>query len=299
MITVIIPAYKNTAELVSNLKHNLPFLSDCEIIVVNDDPSQSISEDLKEFKNLKLIEHAKNKGFGESVNDAVARSTQPYLFFLNSDVKLINNSFKSAVTMFEKHGNLFAVSFAQIEKDKSIVGKNRIFFKQGLVQHSKADDTQTGITAWAEGGAAIVKKSLFLELGAFDPIYSPFYWEDIDLSYRAWKTGYEVLFRSDIQVIHHHESTIGTFFDKNTVKRIAYRNQLLFTWKNITAFSLLLGHIFQLPLYLLKALFRGDLTFILAFFQALASIPYVVSSKLKSKHETVKSDREIFDMFAP
>lgn len=297
MITVIIPAYKNTDELVSNLKHNLPLLNDCEIIVVNDDPSQSIRDRFKEFKDVKLIEHAKNKGFGESVNDAVARSTQPYLFFLNSDVKLINDSFKSAVSMFEKHDNLFAVSFAQIEKDKSIVGKNRIFFKQGLVQHSKANDLETGITAWAEGGSAIVKKSLFLELGRFDPIYSPFYWEDIDLSYRAWKAGYEVLFRSDIQVIHHHESTIGAYFDKNSVKRIAYRNQLLFTWKNITALNLLVSHIFQLPLYLLKAQFRGDFTFILALFQALASIPQVVSSRLKSKPETLKSDREIFNMF--
>ncbi|PJE58197.1 MAG: glycosyltransferase family 2 protein, partial [Candidatus Portnoybacteria bacterium CG10_big_fil_rev_8_21_14_0_10_36_7] len=48
-------------------------------------------------------------------------------------------------------------------------------------------------------------------LNGFDELYSPFYWEDIDLSYRAWKTGYTVLFDPQVLVEHHHETTIRTF----------------------------------------------------------------------------------------
>ncbi len=115
--------------LVRNLSHNMQFLKDCEIIVVNDDPSENIQKELRPWNNIILIENRRNMGFGLTVNKGVIRALRQYIMLLNSDVVLQDTSYTKAFSHFETDPSLFAVSFAQKEKDGSIVGKNRIFWK--------------------------------------------------------------------------------------------------------------------------------------------------------------------------
>ena len=53
-------------------------------------------------------------------------------------------------------------------------------------------------TLFACGGAFMVKRKGYLKLGGFDPIYHPLYYEEIDLSYRALKRGWESSLRTKI-----------------------------------------------------------------------------------------------------
>ncbi len=295
MISVIIPAYKKTDQLVENLSVNLPFLQGCEVIIVNDDPSQSIISQLKQFQGIHLLENAKNLGFAGAVNSGIKAAKGEFILLLNSDVRLKDNSYKNALPYFQKNPKLFAVSFAQIEQHGEIVGKNRIQWVQGMFVHSQAPDMLPGITAWAEGGAAMFDVNKMKELHYFDEVFSPFYWEDIDISYRAWKRGYEVLFAPEIQVEHHHESTIGAYFRKQEVKKIAYRNQLLFIWKNITNGKLLLSHILFLPLNILRMLLHGEFPFIIALMEAIPFAAIVHSKAVKESQESNVSDTAILE----
>ena len=59
MLSVVIPTFKNEGELIKNLAHNLPFLKGCEVIVVNDNPEQSIEKRLEVFPQIVLIENQK------------------------------------------------------------------------------------------------------------------------------------------------------------------------------------------------------------------------------------------------
>src|SRR5581483_9702281 len=93
--------------------------------------------------------------------------------------------------------------------------------------------------------------------------YNPFYWEDIDISYRALKAGYRIFFEPKSQVIHEHEEgSIRRKYTANQIKVIAYRNQLFFVWINITDLNLQLSHIIWLPYHLLKSFIKGDFAFI-------------------------------------
>jgi len=299
MISVIIPVYKNTKLFLDNLKKNLKFLDDCEILIVNDDPEKSIKKEIKSFKenNIFLIENRKNLGFGQSVNIGAKYAKGDYLFLLNTDVILNNKNYLHALKYFNENPNLFAVSFAQVEKDNQIVGKNILYFKDGLFCHQKANNLNFGFNAWAEGGACLIDKKKFNYLGGFDNLYSPFYWEDVDLSYRAWKAGFKILFDPKILVEHHHETTISKYFDKNKIKTIAYRNQLIFSLKNTTDFDLIVKFIFFLFKRLAKSIMTFDLIYLKAVIFFILKIPLIIIKKIFNKKIYKISDKKIISFF--
>lgn len=279
MISIIIPTYKKNLCL-QNLKKNIPYFKEYEIIIVNDNPETKMKQDIQHFKNVHLIENHINSGFGVSINKGVTQAKNPYIMLLNDDVVLKDTSYENSLNYFKKDHNLFAVSFAQIEKNGTIVGKNKVYWKKGFIHHTKQNDLKSGCNAWAEGGACLIDKSKFNAVGGFDKRYSPFYWEDVDLSYQAYRHGFYIMFDSSIQLIHHHESTIGQIFDKKFVQSIAFRNQLLFIWKNIDDFILLYEHV----LYLISAIIKGRVFFIKGFLQALPYIPSILAWKIKQSN---------------
>jgi len=192
------------------------------------------------------------------------------------------------------------LSFAQYESDGKLIGANRGFFKDGLINHDRqliTDNRRLTTNFWAEGGSSIFRRNLFIELGSFDQLYNPFYWEDIDLSYRAWKSGYKIYYYPVVKVQHHHESTIGKFFQKSSILKTAYRNQFIFNWKNITDTDLLAKHLFTLPIILLKSLINGNWLLLKGFFLALIRLPKIFESRQKTIKLFKKTDREILDLF--
>lgn len=290
-ISVIIPVYKNYEIFFKYLEINKKYFAGCEVIVMNDYPLENISQKIKKIlPTVIIINNKKNLGFAGNVNSGVKKSTRNYVLLINSDVILKDCSFLNSLEYFKKNQKLFAVSFAQEEKDGKIVGANRGYFKNGLINHSHqlvTNHYSLVSNFWAEGGSSIFKKKLFIDLGMFDDLFNPFYWEDVDLSYRAWKAGYEILYDPNIKVEHHHESTIGKYFDKKKVLKIAFRNQIIFQWKNLTDKDLILKHLLNIP----------KLIFIPGFFAALVKLPKILQVRQKAVKLFVKSDREILSMF--
>ncbi len=64
--------------------------------------------------------------------------------------------------------------------------------------------------AYGGGGSCAFDRRKFLELGGFDELLAPFYLEDTDLGYMAWKRGWKNLYQPASVVYHEHRGTIGT-----------------------------------------------------------------------------------------
>ena len=65
---------------------------------------------------------------------------------------------------------------------------------------------------YAGGGSSAFDRRKFLELGGFDALLHPFYLEDTDLGFMAWKRGWKVLYQPRSIVFHEHRGTIGKKF---------------------------------------------------------------------------------------
>lgn len=292
-ISIVIPNY-NGEEL---LKKNLPKVLEvakkttAEVIIV-DDGSTDSSVRVAESLEVKVFKNLKNSGFSTTVNKGVESSKGDVIVLLNTDV-YPEKDFLAPLSTDFKDKNVFAVGFLDKSKENGklvLRGRGIGKWQKGFLVHSKGDVRKSN-TLWASGGAAAFRKSIWEKLGGLDELYSPFYWEDIDISYRALKSGYKIIFDTKCAVYHDHKKgAIKTYYSEFDIKTIAYKNQFIFAWKNGTDFLLQFNQIFFLPYHLLKALGRRDWAFILGFLKAMAVLPKIIRSSLKAQEIFVKND---------
>ena len=170
-------------------------------------------------------------------------------------------------------------------------------WQKGFLIHSRGEIDKTN-TLWVNGGSGAFRKAIWEKLGGFDELYNPFYWEDIDLSYRSLKSGYKILFEPKSIVVHEHEKgSIKKKYFESEIKTIAYRNQFIFVWKNATDLNLQFSHLLWLPYHFIRALLRKDWTFYLGFIQAFITLPRIIKSSFQSRGYFVRKDKELIVEF--
>jgi len=291
--SVVIPNYNGKGLLEKNLPKVLACLENKanrikEIIIVDDASTDGSVKLIKEkFPEIKLIKHRINRGFSATVNTGARMAKGRLIVLLNNDV-VPKEDFLISVFPHFRNKNVFAVSLH--EKDFSWAkGK----FENGFIVHGPGPKTRKAHqTFWVSGGSGVFRRSQWMKLGGMDEkLFSPFYWEDLDLCYRAAKRGWGLLWEPKARVEHKHESTISRW-PKKYVQRIQERNQLLFTWKNLTSPYLFRRHIAGL----LNRMVRRP-GYIRIVFMALLKIRQVWKARKKEKKETKISDEAIFARF--
>lgn len=270
-----------------------------EVIVVDNgsnDGSQALVRE--KFPEVKLLEMGYNAGFCLANNAGAKIARFPFLFFLNNDTTVTDNLFTFLLQHFEDP-EVFAVSPRIIR-----VYENQIdeaisvgFFKGGCIntdnkisKNITPDLSKPLPIFYTCGAAMMVDKNKFLELEGFDPLFRPFYFEDSDLCYRAWKLNWKCLYDPRGTVYHLHDKTIGNRFSKIKIKTSFRKNQYLFIWKNITDFRMLLSHFLEMliPKILIPNIIEWG-----ALIWAFRQLPEALRKRKWNKNAKL-SDREVF-----
>lgn len=302
-ISVVIPYYNNQDLLYSNLPSVIQALVNStypyEIILVDDcstkgDITQAIDQKYKE--KFVILKNSKNLGFSKTANFGIKNAKYDFVLLLNTDIKLFKDSLREILKSFEDE-KLFGIGLHQliITKDKKYdgcLGGGKFTF--GMIRHFplKLPDKPSN-TFYVSGGAGIFDCQKLLKLGGFDEIFSPFYFEDVDLSFRALKMGWKVLCDPSRVVEHRHETTITKSRKKLYIKTVAQRNWIIFNWKNLDVLNLA-SHIFWLPANILRELFIGNFYFILGLFWATIYIPKIIM--IRKKQKFIKKDKELLNL---
>lgn len=207
----------------------------------------------KKEVTVTLVHLKRNLRFAGAANIGVLLAKNELVFLCNNDVVLEKKCLEFLRPHFDAEA-VFAVGCMEYEdsnRDKKS-GKNILYFERGLFQHNRASDFTSGETAWASGGSALFDRYKWLELNGFDRAFYPAYWEDIDLSYRARRQGWKVLFESNAVVYHKHESTHSDLFGQKKIAQMSWRNAFVFTWKN-ASFLERLQYLLWLPYWVYKS----------------------------------------------
>jgi GT2 family glycosyltransferase len=172
-----------------------------EIIVVdNASNDESVKYLRHNFNNIQVIELKENKGFAEGTNFGARAASGEVLAFLNNDMEVPEDWLIEATSKLMSNELVAAVQckIMQFENKNMIEAIGLSVDKYGIAQRIGYNEVDVGqydnlkeIGACA-GGAMLIWKHIFLELGCFDPLFFMYY-EDIDLSWRIKLTGYKIL----------------------------------------------------------------------------------------------------------
>ncbi len=299
-ISIVIPNYNGKEILEKNLPKILVAAKDAEVIIVDDASNDgSVTMLADKFPQVQVIKRTINSGFASSVNDGVKASNADLVLLLNSDVVPEDNFLQPLVKHFSDP-KVFGVGFLQKckENGKTILrGRGIGRFQKGFLVHSRGEVDKND-SLWISGGAGIFKKEIWNKLGGMETLYNPFYWEDIDLSYQALKAGYKLVFEPESVVCHQQaQGAIRSNYSQEEIKTIAYRNQIIFVWLNITQASFVLQHFLYLSFLLLKAIISGDFAFIKGFLAALVKLPNVLVHRWHNQKLCKISDHQLLENY--
>lgn len=296
-LSVVIPAYNGAKLLNDNLPHLNKSLREAKIdyeIIIVDDCSEKILQ-INQDKT-EVIRLAKNSGFAHACNTGAKLAKHTKILFLNTDVKVTPGFIKPLLKHFSL-SDVFAVSpkilipsennFNEAVTSAKLRGSHLIL----KIGTRKQYDYPLEIL-YACGAALVVDKNKFFDLGGFDELYQPYYSEDLDLSYQAWKRGLRVIYEPQSTVYHQHSSTIKSVSKKRKIQKINVRNQYLFRWKNFTDPKLVLLMI--LEIITVKIINPNPIEW-QAFFGALLKINQVIKKRKKLKKLYQRTDQEIME----
>lgn len=220
--SIIIPTYNHCNDLLKPCVEsviNYSNIENIEIIIsangCTDETLNYTNELLKKFpNNIKIVWNIDPIGFTKATNEGIKVATGEFIIFLNNDTEVLPSS-----------KNYWLDSLEQPFKENN---------KTGITGPLSLYDNNVNsnfIVFWC----AMIRRSIFNEVGILDEIFNPGFGEDIDFAMRLKQAGYNVTCIDNIEfkngtnvgtypMVHKNNKTFGEI--TNYSSEIVKRNQL-------------------------------------------------------------------------
>jgi GT2 family glycosyltransferase len=267
----------------------------CRVVCVDNRSTEPDVAYLRDrFPEVEVIVAAEND-FLFSLNPIVASRSEEIVVILNNDMRFDADFIDPLLTHFQDPV-LFAAA-AQLmnwggESQQNAARRGRLhnawFYKEW-----RNEIPGPAASLEAPGGAAAYRRQHFVELGGFDPIFRPGYYEDLDLSYRAWVRGWSTVFEPRSVIYHKEGVTLDAVFGTGRMSAIHFRNHVLFTLKNIGGWRFLIVFLVLLPVRALRPALHGDFLPVRGIVDAIGRLPAALRAR-RVRPRGISSS-EVFD----
>jgi hypothetical protein len=148
---------------------------------------------------LTLTHFGENLGHGGGHNRLAANGTSELLAFVNPDGLVDPGTVGALVRALGD-------------------GVGIVDARQIPLEHPKEYDQATGETAWASGALALIRRSVFAEVGGFDSETFFLYCDDVDLSWRVRIAGYRIVHAPAARLFHDKRLTATADYEPSTAE---------------------------------------------------------------------------------
>jgi len=238
----------------------------CEIFVVDnnseDDSCKMVSE---RFPEVKLIRNSHNAGYAKACNQAMAVASGEFVLLLNPDTIVGESTFRRCIDFMRSHEEAGALGVKMIDGNGrylkeskralpvpltaffKMTGFSRLFPRSPLFSKyymAHIDENETSEIEILTGAFMFIRKKVLEKTGFFDENFF-MYGEDIDLSYRILKEGYNIYYFPEEKIIHFK----GESARKIPVNSIIYfyKAMLVFAGKHFRKKDVILFHFLIKP----------------------------------------------------
>ena len=234
MISAVVPTWGGRARLERNLGGVAASLEAAgegfEIVVVDD--GGGALEDLA--APARVVTLPENRGYGPAVNAGAGVARGEYLLVLNDDVRLELGTVAALRARFPDPTLFAAVPairspLAACGDEGGKAGR----FEAGLLEIREVPADGAHPTLYPVGCCFLCPRAAFLDLGGYDDAFAPFFFEDVDLGYRAWARGLRTLHVPEAACDHEGSATLKERRTLDERERISFRNRVLFHLRNL------------------------------------------------------------------
>src|SRR6266480_5111911 len=274
-----------------------------EIIVVDTGSTDgSLGLVKARFPSVVLAQNETNLGFSKAANIGAERAKGEYLAFLNNDMRVEKN-WLSVLLETARAGEGFAcVGSTVLNWDGTEVDFKGRIDDAFCLAYEPSDDPSAGLsdaapyslTLFASGGAALIQRQAFHELGGFDPDFF-LYQEDVDLGWRLWLRGFECVISSE-SVVYHRGGASSNKLAPEYVHKLSQRHTLCSIFKNLddrnlrTTLAIVLYFFLERSRWVPAA--RESLEMAVDEFKA--SLDSLIAKRSEVQRTRVRSDAELF-----
>jgi GT2 family glycosyltransferase/glycosyltransferase involved in cell wall biosynthesis len=274
------------------------------ILVVDNGSTDGSADFLRtNFPEVTVLALPENLGFGGGSNAGFRAAQNDIVVLLNSDMRVAPDFLAPLLEGFSDP-EVFAVScqifFSDPNKIRQETGLTQAWWQDGSLRvRHRVDDAIDDLFPcfYGGGGSCAFDRAKFLELGGFDELLEPFYLEDTELGFMAWKRGWKVLYQPRSVVFHEHQGTIGKTFSQDRIQAVLKKNYMLFCWKNIHEFQRLVSHFFFAWAGAVLAVVFGEVPLrpnLAALWWCFKHLPQAMRSRRRALQLATISDTETF-----
>ena len=201
-----------------------------EIIIIDNNSKDNSVKNLKQIKNITLIENKDNSGFGKANNQGLKIAKGNYILFLNSDTLILHSAISQSLNWLSSHPEASTCTAQLLNKDGTIQASGGYFpsilntftwcfglddlpFINKIIKpfhpHTPQFYTHDNFYLkdhqqdWITGAYMLVRKSCLDKVVGFDENYF-MYGEEVELSYRIKlkNPNHQVYYLIGPQIIH-------------------------------------------------------------------------------------------------
>ena len=253
-------------------KKNFPNIS-----VVDDNSSDNTVSIIKnKYPFINIINCLENKGPSGNRNKAIFNSSEKYFVFMDSDAILNYEWTSNAYEFLEKNPEIGVLGGRIYGKDKKLQSAGGEFHYGGtgwLVDNNKFEYNDR-FCFWMPSSTFIARSDVIKLIDGFDSDFIYLY-EDLDICWRIWLSGYSVYFYSKLSSEHIMSYTTNKEYKSKYKTFLSKRNKITTLIKNSEIKVLLLS----LPIIILVIL--GELIFLKNKFSIFKGNFFILSKLLK------------------
>ncbi len=186
-----------------------------EIIVVDNGSSPENFAPLRELEGPgRVIRLEVNRYFGEGNNIGAEAARGDYVLFLNNDAFVTPGWLEPLVERLRNEpllggvGPCFLYPDGRVQEAGGFVRPDGVIVQIGKTgAYAKHDVEEDHVVDYCSAACFLMRRDLFLEIGGFEYVYEPAYYEDVDLCLKIAVRGLFVGYCSRSRVVHVESAT--------------------------------------------------------------------------------------------
>lgn len=239
LVSIITPTFNKASftyqYLESLLAHtNIPY----ELIIIDNNSTDETNDLFNRVANITHIKNENNLGFIKACNQGANKAKGKYLLFANNDIIVTPGWLSNLVKTIESDAEYGAVGCKLIWPNGKLQEAGSIIWCDGTTvgygrggEPMEPEYSYLREVDYCSAACLLVSGRLFHEIGGFDEIYLPAYYEDTDLCMQIKKIGYKVVYQPAVIVFHHEFASGG--YKKASSLMEANHHKFLAKWKNV------------------------------------------------------------------